>query len=104
MTSMTPGRRATCARPRRTTAAERPELLDVEVIGGALPRVRVEEAVAYAAASAGIEEGHVAIEFVGRERIAELNEGGRSQNGATPGLPFSRGEEDGGPPGGGGFG
>src|SRR4051812_50186984 len=99
MTSMTPGRRATCARPRRTTAAERPDrLLDIEVIGGALSRERVLEAVAYAAASAGIEEGHVAIEFVSAERIAELNETWRGKGGAPPGVSLPGGEEEGGTP------
>src|SRR3954451_1258673 len=95
---MTPGRRATCARPRRITAAERPErLLDIEVIGGALPRDRVQEAVAYAAASAGIEEGDVAIEFVSAERIAELNEVWRGKSGPTDVLSFPVDEDEGEP-------
>jgi probable rRNA maturation factor len=69
-------------------------LLDVEVIGGALPRDRVKEAVAYAAASAGIEEGHVAIEFVSAERIAELNEVWRSRTGPTDVLSFPVDEDE----------
>jgi len=63
-------------------------LLDIEVIGGALPRDRVVEAVAYAVASAGIEEGHVAIEFVDAERIAELNAAHRATDGPTDVLSF----------------
>jgi probable rRNA maturation factor len=48
-------------------------LLDVDVIGTALPEAQVREACALAAASAGVEEAHVAVEFVDAGRIAELN-------------------------------
>ena len=58
------------------------------MIGNALPPGRVEEAVAYAAASGGVEEGHVAIEFVSAERIAELNETWRGKIGPTDVLSF----------------
>ena len=58
----------------------------MEVIGEA--PARVEEAVAYAAASAGIDEGHVAVEFVDAERIAELNEQWRGKSGPTDVLSF----------------
>jgi probable rRNA maturation factor len=68
--------------------------LDVDVIGRALPPVRVEEAVAYAAASAGIEEGHVAVEFVSPERIAELNASWRGKAGPTDVLSFPVDEDD----------
>jgi probable rRNA maturation factor len=61
-------------------------LLDVEVIGEA--PARVEEAVAYAAASAGIGEGHVAVEFVDAARIAELNLAHRGKAGPTDVLSF----------------
>jgi probable rRNA maturation factor len=54
----------------------------------------VEEAVAYAAASAGIEDGHVAIEFVDSERIAELNETWREKEGPTDVLSFPVDEDD----------
>jgi probable rRNA maturation factor len=64
------------------------------VIGNALPPGRVEEAVAYAVASAGIEEGHVAIEFVDAERIAELNETWREKVGATDVLSFPVDEDE----------
>jgi probable rRNA maturation factor len=66
-------------------------LLDVEVIGEA--PARVEEAVAYAAASAGIDDGHVAVEFVDAERIAELNEQWRGKPGPTDVLSFPVDEE-----------
>ena len=58
------------------------------MIGSALPEARVTEAVAYAAASAGICRGHVAVEFVGAERIAELNEQWRGKGGPTDVLSF----------------
>ena len=74
----------------RITGDERPELLDVEVIGGALPSARVQEAVAYAAASAGIEEGHVAVEFVS----SELNLTWRGKVGPTDVLSFPVDEDD----------
>jgi probable rRNA maturation factor len=63
-------------------------LLEVEVIGDALPEVQVHEACALAAASAGIEDGHVAVEFVGPERIAELNREHRGKDGPTDVLSF----------------
>ena len=63
-------------------------MLDVDVIGAAVPRDRVREAVAYAAASAGIEHAHVAVEFVGAERIAELNLAYRGKEGPTDVLSF----------------
>jgi probable rRNA maturation factor len=69
-------------------------LLEIDVIGTALPPGRVQEAVAYAAASAGIEEGHVAIEFVDAERIAELNETWREKVGPTDVLSFPVDEDD----------
>ena len=69
-------------------------LLEIEVIGSALPSARVEEAVAYAAASAGIEEGHVAVEFVSAERIAELNLTWRGKVGPTDVLSFPVDEDD----------
>jgi probable rRNA maturation factor len=69
-------------------------LLDVEVIGDALPKDRVEEAVAYAAASAGFDEGHVAVEFVSAERIAELNETWRAKIGPTDVLSFPVDEDE----------
>jgi probable rRNA maturation factor len=69
-------------------------LLEVDVIGDALPAARVEEAVAYAAASAGIHEGHVAVSFVDAERIAELNETWRGKAGPTDVLSFPVDEDE----------
>jgi probable rRNA maturation factor len=63
-------------------------LLDVDVIGSALPGERVREACVLAAASAGIEEGHVAVEFVDAGRIAELNQSHRGKPGPTDVLSF----------------
>jgi probable rRNA maturation factor len=63
-------------------------LLDVDVIGDALPAPLVTEAVALAAASAGIEDGHMAVEFVGAERIAALNFEHRGKEGPTDVLSF----------------
>jgi probable rRNA maturation factor len=63
-------------------------LLDVDVIGDALPAPVVSEAVALAAASAGIEDGHLAVEFVGSDRIATLNFEHRGKEGPTDVLSF----------------
>ena len=56
-------------------------MLDIEVIGNALPPGRVEE-------------GHVAIEFVSAERIAELNETWRGKIGPTDVLSFPVDEDE----------
>ena len=84
---MRPASRAGCG-PRRTSAAVRLRLLEVEVIGSAPPEARVTEAVAYAAASAGVVDGHVAVEFVDAARIAELNLAWRGKSGPTDVLSF----------------
>jgi probable rRNA maturation factor len=63
-------------------------LLDVDVIGAALPATLVTEACVLAAASAGIEDGHLAVEFVGAERIAELNAAHRGKDSPTDVLSF----------------
>jgi probable rRNA maturation factor len=63
-------------------------VLDVEVIGDALPADQVRTAAVLAAASAGVEEGHVAVEFVEEERIAELNQQHRGKAGPTDVLSF----------------
>ena len=64
--------------------------LEVEVIGapGDLPGAEVERLVGIALASAGIEDGHVAVEFVGSERIRELNRGWRARDTPTDVLSF----------------
>jgi probable rRNA maturation factor len=63
-------------------------LLEVDVIGSALPESRVVEAVAYAAASAGVVDGHVAVSFVDAARIAALNREWRGKEGPTDVLSF----------------
>ena len=64
------------------------------MIGSALPAERVEEAVGYAAASAGFNSGHVAVSFVSPERIAELNLTWRGKVGPTDVLSFPIDEDD----------
>ncbi len=64
-------------------------MLDVEVIGPPeLPEEVVHRLSALALASAGIEDGHLAVEFVGAERIAELNAEHRAVTGPTDVLSF----------------
>ena len=58
------------------------------MIGDALPAQRVREACTLAAASAGIEDGHLAVEFVDARRIAELNAEHRAIDGPTDVLSF----------------
>ena len=68
-------------------------MLDVEVLGaqdvpGAPSRATVQTLCALAAASAGVQEGHLAIEYVCEQRIARLNEEYRGKEGATDVLSF----------------
>jgi probable rRNA maturation factor len=63
-------------------------VLEIDVIGNALPMARVREACTLAAASAGIEDGHVAVEFVDAARIASLNASHRGRQGPTDVLSF----------------
>jgi probable rRNA maturation factor len=67
-------------------------MLDVEVIGDGGPdapsRAEVERMVGIAFASAGVQEGHVAIEYVAPDRIASLNEEFRGKEGPTDVLSF----------------
>jgi probable rRNA maturation factor len=69
-------------------------LLEVDVIGSALPEARVREAVGYAVAAAGIADGHVAVSFVDASRIAELNLQWRGKPGPTDVLSFPVDEDD----------
>ena len=64
------------------------------MIGSALPEAQVVEACQLAAASAGVEEAHVAVEFVGADRIAELNLEHRGKPGPTDVLSFPVDEDD----------
>ena len=70
--------------------------LEVEVIGDALRVERVTRLAELAAASAGVRDGHVAVEFVDAARIAELNEAHRGNPGPTDVLSFPL-DEDGEP-------
>ncbi|MEA2213537.1 MAG: putative rRNA maturation factor [Solirubrobacteraceae bacterium] len=69
-------------------------MLDVEVIGieavtvEGPSAVELEELCALALSSAGIEEGHVAIEFVDEDRSRELNRAHRQIDSATDVLSF----------------
>jgi probable rRNA maturation factor len=69
-------------------------LLDVDVIGDALAAPLVLEACMLAAASAGIEDGHLAVEFVDADRIAELNGAHRGKDGPTDVLSFGIDESE----------
>jgi probable rRNA maturation factor len=62
--------------------------LEVEVVGDALAAERVGRACALAAASAGVEDGHVAVSFVDAEAIAALNLEHRGRQGPTDVLSF----------------
>jgi probable rRNA maturation factor len=64
-------------------------LLEVEVIGtAAIASVEVERLATLAAASAGVEDGHVAIEFVDGDRIRDLNRDHRGKDSTTDVLSF----------------
>jgi probable rRNA maturation factor len=63
-------------------------VLEVDVVGSALPEAEVERLASLAAASAGVEDGHLAVEFVGPARIAALNAEWRGKDGPTDVLSF----------------
>jgi probable rRNA maturation factor len=69
-------------------------VIEIEVIGPerAVPRgltpAGVETLCALALASAGVEDGHLAVEFVGEERIRDLNREHRGKDSATDFLSF----------------
>jgi probable rRNA maturation factor len=64
-------------------------VLEVEIIGSsALPEESLRRLVAIALASADVEDGHVAVEFVDAERIAALNTEHRGIEGPTDVLSF----------------
>jgi probable rRNA maturation factor len=69
-------------------------MLDIEVIGiqALAPpgptAVEIEELCALALSSAGIAEGHVAVEFVDEDRIRELNRDHRERDEPTDVLSF----------------
>ena len=64
-------------------------MLEVEVIGtAAIAAAEVERLAALAAGSAGIDEGHVAVEFVDGDRIRDLNREHRGIDRPTDVLSF----------------
>jgi probable rRNA maturation factor len=62
--------------------------LEVEVLGDDLPAERVRRACVLAAATAGVEAGHVAVAFVTPDEIATLNAEHRGRDGPTDVLSF----------------
>ena len=70
-------------------------MLEVEVLGAAaIAPAEVERLVAIALASAGIEDGHVAVDFVDADRIRDLNREHRGKDTPTDVLSFPIDEED----------
>jgi probable rRNA maturation factor len=67
-------------------------VLEIELIGDggpdAPPSQDARRLVALALASAGVEDGHVAVEYVDAARIAELNAAHRATDGPTDVLSF----------------
>jgi probable rRNA maturation factor len=62
--------------------------LDVDVLGDDLPAEHVRRACVLAAATAGVEDGHVAVAFITPEEIAALNAEHRGKEGPTDVLSF----------------
>jgi probable rRNA maturation factor len=64
-------------------------LLDVEVIGtAAIAEAEVQRLASLAAASAGVDDGHLAVEFVDGDRIRDLNREWRGKDAPTDVLSF----------------
>jgi probable rRNA maturation factor len=79
-------------------------MLEVEVFGagllaGPLPQWRVERLCALALASAGVKDGHVAVEFVDEARMRTLNGEHRGRDEPTDVLSFPLDGADQGAPG-----
>jgi len=78
-------------------------MLEVEVLhaagerAGVPPQDEIRRLCELAAASRGVESGHVAVEFVGTKRIAELNRRHRGKDEATDVLSFPVDGTGGGP-------
>ena len=62
--------------------------LEVDVLGDSLPAEQVRRACVLAAATAGVEAGHVAVAFVTPAEIAALNGEHRGKEGPTDVLSF----------------
>jgi probable rRNA maturation factor len=76
-----------------------PHELEIDVFGRAggpafLPLEEIDRLLSLALASAGIDSGHVAVEFVSAQRIAELNAEHRGKPGPTDVLSFPIDGED----------
>jgi probable rRNA maturation factor len=64
-------------------------VLEVEVIGtAAIAPAEVERLASVACASAGVEDGHLAVSFVDGDRIRQLNDGHRGKDAFTDVLSF----------------
>jgi probable rRNA maturation factor len=64
------------------------EVFGAQLAGGGPPLSEVRRLCVSAAASAGVRDGHVAIEFVDAERITQLNAEHRGSSTATDVLSF----------------
>ena len=62
--------------------------LEIEVLGESLPAEQVRRACILAAATAGVEDGHLAVTFATPEEIAGLNAVHRGKEGPTDVLSF----------------
>jgi probable rRNA maturation factor len=62
--------------------------LEIEVLGDDLPAEQVRRAAILAAATAGVEDGHLAVTFITPEEIAGLNATHRGKDGPTDVLSF----------------
>jgi probable rRNA maturation factor len=72
----------------RRAGGQRADGADSGPAGGGLVLGQVQDLCALALSSAGIADGHVAIEFVGEERIRELNRDHRGKDEPTDVLSF----------------
>jgi probable rRNA maturation factor len=73
----------------RGSAVVEIEVLGADALGERAPSARqLRRLCILAAASAGVDDGHLAIEFVDAERIARLNERHRGKRGPTDVLSF----------------
>jgi probable rRNA maturation factor len=75
------------------------EVFGAQLLAGPLPKWKVERLCALALASAGIDDGHLAVEFVDAVRMAALNGEHRGKDGATDVLSFPVDGADPGAPG-----
>jgi probable rRNA maturation factor len=64
-------------------------MIELDIVGAApLDGAEIERLATLAAASAGVADGHLAIEFVGAARIRELNREHRAEDSPTDVLSF----------------